>query len=186
MRDRFNDVKVVLIVAAPSDRLEVIANTVCKNGLDPKENMFNEKWDAETKELYSNMRSAVDSGKDVPEEILRKFFKNFAMVRQEVLQPTPENKFDTEQYRYYAYGGIHPPFTMEYLLKTEGVNWENLLVISYKEIFDVDENAKYIALNKLEQFTNSSAGSNTKAMYDQYVANRNEFLKNHSDWFVED
>lgn len=164
LSDRFDDVKIILIGMTDDVFLEVLANSLLKNGFDLYPKTFNKESStfSRIKRAYkdiTNNQYDPDSG-PIPIDIMREIFH----IELRLLGSHRRKEAD-------------PFMTLEVPKHFEN----RTLVIQYEELFEKTSNS-YSGLEKLSTFTGTVVNPSMVYNYHAYVRGQENLIQNKLPW----
>jgi len=174
IKNRLPNTKIILINLEEDDWLEVIGNTVHKNGIPRLIHRDNGG------QLTAHERNYLLWFKDIYLEVLGvdlDFPFKYDIKETEKIVRFIHNLWKTSKIENISLPSfINPVVDFE--------KYTNLTVINYKELFAKTNTGSYIALDKLEKLSSKVANEQTIRNYEKYVCGRNNLLSNKMPWLL--
>jgi hypothetical protein len=157
IRNRFSNVKIIIISFEIADIPELVANGVHKNGF----------------ERIQDGSRELNAIKDIYKELYGKEFGTiFTLDEIEAICKYRQKFFESKGILNARFTNL--PIPNDFLDKT--------LVIPYKKIFEQNELGGYTTLNQLAEFTGSQITDNHMKSFQSYVEGRKNFINNYAPW----
>ena len=176
IQKRLPNTKLIMISVDEDDWIEVVGNTVYKNGISMLIRNNNSEYLAERELNY------------MP------WLKNIYMKVLGVDLDLPF-KFDikeTEKIVNYIHS-LWKQYKLDNITTSSFVNqienfekYPNLTIINYKDLYKKTSNGSYVALEKLEKLSNTVANTQTFKNYEKYVIGRDRFIQESMPWLLKE